>query len=135
MISQRGSSFSVTRQRPASKEIARVEIYWITWAARRTRDLLQVGEGGIAGEKVQPPLAINVLLRIGLEAIAGFGQKTPEQIAALDGDASAIQASLHRHPLILRRRQWGTQPRHPHGAEVGEASPVSGEGFRGHASI
>ena len=104
MISQRVSSFSVTGQRPASKEIARVEIYWITWATGPTCDLLQVAQRGLAGEKVQSPLAINVLLHMGLEAIAGFGQKTPEQIAAFDGDASANQASLHRHPLILRRR-------------------------------
>ena len=100
MISQRGSSFSLTGSAPANKEIARVKIYRITWAARWTRDLLQVGKRGLAGEKVQPPLAINVLLHKGLETIAGFGQKASESIAAFDGDASANQASLHRDPLI-----------------------------------
>ena len=104
MISQRGSSFSLTGSAPANKEIARVKINGITWATVPTCDLLQVGERGLAGKKVHPPLAVNVLLHKGVDTIAGFGQKASESIAAFDGDASANQASLHRHPLILRQR-------------------------------
>jgi hypothetical protein len=89
---------------PAGEEGARVETYGITWATTPSRDLLQVGERVLSGEKVQPPHSSRFLLfQKGPKAMSGLGQETAEEIAGFDRAPLRGQSPAHRLPSILWR--------------------------------